>query len=288
MPDDRRVGFDEDEWRRVADNAAEIYERVLVPGVFAAWVEPMLTAASVGEGDEVLDVACGTGVLTRRAAEVVRSTGSVTGLDLTPAMIDVAASIDPDIDWRIGDALELPFPRESFDVVLCQAGMMFFPDRVRAVREMRRVLRPGGRLAVLVWAESAGQEAFAQVLHEQVSPDAANRYRAPWSMANRQELHRTLVEGGFPEAVVETRSGSSRYPSIEVFLASTTILLAGEEEPSALTAAAEAALADYVAADGSIEIPGPAHIATAVKRRRKTSDPADRGTPRPPDATGLA
>lgn len=259
------VAFDDARWREVADHAARIYEEVLVPAVFEPWVPQMLAAAGVGAGDDVLDVACGTGVVARAAAGVAGPGGSVTGLDLTPSMLEVASAIEPNVDWRLGDATDLPFDEETFDAVVCQAGLMFFPDRVRAIAEMHRVLRTRGRAAILVWAESEGQEAYARLLEREVSAGAGERYRAPWAMGRADELRRVVLNGGFADVSVETRPGASRFRSLREFLESTRLLLAGEAEPGDLLAPARESLAQYVAPDGSIMIPGPAHVAVASK-----------------------
>src|SRR5262249_16959773 len=106
----------------------------------------------VGPGDDVLDVACGTGVLARSAKSRVGPRGMVYGLDLNAGMLSVAAHSEPDISWVPGRAEALPMGDGTFDRVLCQFGLMFFADRGIAIREMARVLRPGGRVCVATWA----------------------------------------------------------------------------------------------------------------------------------------
>src|SRR5688572_27748780 len=119
--------------------AAEVYESKFVPAVFAEWAPHLVEAAGVAPGQAVLDVACGTGVVARTAADRMGGKGRVVGLDLNDGMLAVAGRLRPDIEWRQGDAAELPFDAGSFDVVLCQSALMFFPDRARALREMARV-----------------------------------------------------------------------------------------------------------------------------------------------------
>jgi ubiquinone/menaquinone biosynthesis C-methylase UbiE len=106
---------------------AEAYEKLLVPALFAQWAPLMVDIARITDGQRVLDVACGTGVATRAAADRVGATGSVVGLDLNPAMLEVAAATRSDIEWRQGDAAHLPFGNEEFDAVLCQSALFFFP-----------------------------------------------------------------------------------------------------------------------------------------------------------------
>ena len=127
--------------------AAELYEEAFVPGFFAQWAPLLCDAADVGPGQEVLDVACGTGIVARTAAGRVAPAGRVVGVDLNEAMLTVARRVAPDLDWREGDAAALPFPDGGFDRVLCQMALMFFPDRAGALREMGRVARPGGAVA---------------------------------------------------------------------------------------------------------------------------------------------
>jgi SAM-dependent methyltransferase len=130
--------------------AAEMYEAIFVPALFAEWAPLLVEFAGVTPGQAVLDVACGTGIVARTVADVQRGQGRVVGLDLNPAMLDVARRLRPDIEWRQGDAASLPFPDGSFDVALCQMAFMFFPDRRQALREMARVVTPTGTVAFAV------------------------------------------------------------------------------------------------------------------------------------------
>jgi SAM-dependent methyltransferase len=150
---------DEGQWQ-VAGNAAETYQQALVPAVFAPWAPLVVALADPRPGEHVLDVACGTGVVARLAARQVGPTGNVTGLDLNPGMLAVAASLtasDPStcapITWREASATDMPLPDGAFDVVYCQLGLQFFPDRPAALREMHRVLGAGGRLGLMVWQD---------------------------------------------------------------------------------------------------------------------------------------
>jgi xanthine dehydrogenase YagR molybdenum-binding subunit len=132
--------------------APELFERYLVPAVTAPWAADLVAVADPSLGARVLDVACGTGIVARLAAERVGPTGHVVGLDLNPGMLAVARGLSPlpgaPIAWQEASAVALPFPAATFDVVLCLQGLPFFPDRAAALREMHRVLAPGGRLTV--------------------------------------------------------------------------------------------------------------------------------------------
>ena len=132
---------------------AEAYERYLA-SAFSPWARKLTELAEIREGDRVLDVACGTGIVARHAAERAGAAGAIVGLDLNEDMLRVARSVSaamrPAIEWRQGNATELPFPDEAFDAVCCEQAIQFFSDPVGALREMRRVMAPGARVAVSV------------------------------------------------------------------------------------------------------------------------------------------
>lgn len=129
--------------------AAETYEERFVPAIFAEWAQLLVAEAGVAPGQRILDVACGTGIAARGAAEIAGAS-AVTGVDINEAMLTVAARVRPDITWLLGDAAALPLPDEDFDTVLCQMGLMFFPDAAAALREMGRVAAVGGTIAAAV------------------------------------------------------------------------------------------------------------------------------------------
>lgn len=140
------------QWQ-VAGSAPENYEEYLVPVIFGPWGNDLLTVAALRPGEHLLDVACGTGIVARLAAEKVGPTGKVVGVDINPGMLAAArkSSASATIDWREGNAMALPLPDVTFSVAVCQQGLQFFPDRAAALREMHRVLMPRGRLVVSCW-----------------------------------------------------------------------------------------------------------------------------------------
>ena len=139
-------------YRQFTGNSAENYERDFVPAIAIPVSAELLRAAHLEDGERVLDVGCGTGLIARRAAEAVGERGSVTGIDVSPDMIEVASAASAPggatIEWHQGDAMALPFGDKSFDVVLCQMTLMFVEDRQTAVNEMHRVLASGGRVLI--------------------------------------------------------------------------------------------------------------------------------------------
>ena len=168
--------------------AAEAYESTFVPALFAEWAPHLCDLAGVRPGQRVLDVACGTGIVARVAADRLAGAGRVVGVDLNEAMLAVARRVRPDLEWRQGDAEALPFPPASFDRVLCQMALMFFPDRARALREMRRVAAPDGVAAFVVPA-TPGRSARLRALRRdgdaprrpggRVPPERVLRLRRP-------------------------------------------------------------------------------------------------------------
>ena len=135
-------------WDRYDGSPASVYERYFVPAIGRRFAEQVVEAAAPRPGERVLDVACGTGVVARIATEHVGDPTLVAGIDGHPGMLATARSNSPEIDWRQASAEGLPFDDDSFDIVLCSLGLQFFVDKLRALREMRRVMRPGGRCAI--------------------------------------------------------------------------------------------------------------------------------------------
>lgn len=246
--------------------AAQTYERVLVPALFQQWAHRMLEAGHVKEGDHVLDLACGTGVVAREATTWVGESGHVVGLDKDRAMLSVAQLSEPKVVWEVGDAAAMPFDDSSFDVIICQAGLMFFPDQASAVAEMRRVLRPGGSLVIHVWAQCDAQDAFADVLERHVGRKAADNYRTPWNLKDPTKLLDLIRKGGFADPRLMTEPGTATYPSMEVFLEGASgILVSVEANTQRLKHDAGAAMKDYIGPDGIVKFREPAHVVTATK-----------------------
>jgi ubiquinone/menaquinone biosynthesis C-methylase UbiE len=142
------------DWQFVG-NIPDNYERYLVPSIFASWARDLVNLAKLRAGERVLDVACGTCIVARIAARTLGSGNNIVGLDLSGPMLSAARAVAADentsIEWREGSAVELPLADATFEVVFCQQGLQFFPDRAKALSEMHRVLAPGGRLVLSVW-----------------------------------------------------------------------------------------------------------------------------------------
>lgn len=155
MPGVRRRGEEErntsEPTLQAQIDAAHADEALFVPALFGQWAPKVADAAQIQPGQRVLDVGCGTGILAREIASRIGSVGRVAGIDPSPGMRAVAKRLAPAVEWREGVAESLPFPDRSFEAVASQFALMFFADRRQALREMLRVLTPGGRLAIAVW-----------------------------------------------------------------------------------------------------------------------------------------
>jgi SAM-dependent methyltransferase len=258
---------------QVSRNAAEVYEEFFVPALFQQWTGRIVDAAHIQPGQRVLDVACGTGVLARSAAERVGTTGSVVGLDVNEGMLAVATRTAPHIEWRTGKAEKLPFEDASFDAVVSQFGLMFFEDGHAAIREMVRVLRPGERLAVAVWDSldhTPGYAAMVELLGRLFGTEAADGLRAPFNLGDTSKLRPLFDDVGLTEINLITQTGTAHFPSLEAW-AFTDIkgwVLADkldDVEFEHLLHEAQQPLAPFVEADGHVRFASPAHIVTARK-----------------------
>lgn len=244
-----------------------------MPALFQQWARRVSTAAGIAPGQRVLDVACGTGVLARTVQATVGRTGSVVGVDINDAMLEVARQAATGVEWRNGEAEALPFPDGDFDAVVSQFGLMFFRDRSAAVGEMRRVLREGGRAAVAVWGAidtSPGYAALAALLADLFGKQAAESLRAPFAMGDPAALTALLGDAGFRDLTVSSESGAVTFPSMEAWM-HTEIrgwTLAGTVDDAAfdrLLAEANSRLARFRHSDGSVRFEIKALVAAMTK-----------------------
>jgi SAM-dependent methyltransferase len=255
-----------------------------VPDYYDAYVAPLmkpfiaaLVAAIVRPGQRVLDVACGTGFATRAASKAVGSGGSIAAVDINPGMIDKARSqlTLGDVEWHVASALELPFEDGSFDAVICQQGLQFFPSPADGLAEMDRVLRPGGSLGATVWAPIhlspyLAAQASMMTEHCGIAKGVLEQAIPPEGEAL---LQRWAAQAGLPDPHVETLRFIVEFPPLQEHIvnhlralpwSAPFFALSPESQAAAVHAMAES-LATYIQPDGSAHIPTTSLVLTATR-----------------------
>jgi ubiquinone/menaquinone biosynthesis C-methylase UbiE len=267
-------------------NPAESYERYFVPALFAPCAIRLVDLTQPRPGEDVLDLACGTGIVARQMARAVSPGGSITAVDINPLMLDVArtvaASEGASIDFREGDAAHLPFDDQSFDLVTCQHAFQFFSDPGAVAREVARVLAPGGRVAIATW-QGLDQHPF----YERLDAAMMRRFGISgvgqiFSFGEADTLRSLLSSAGLEDGTVEPVSIVSTFPDAAAFLAMEididvaavpSMQQISEGERAAITAELreemEPALRPYVA-DGVVTMPFAAQLAIG----RRVREPA--------------
>ena len=184
----------------------ENYERYFVPVIARPFALDLVADAALGPGVRVLDVACGTGVVARLAAERVGPTGTVIGLDMNPGMLsmarETAAAAGADIRWYETSAESIPLPDDSFDVVMCQLGLQFVGDKSAALREMRRTLAPGGRVLVSTPPPNPFFDVLDKALARHIGDEAAGFLRMVFTLNDPVVIEQLFESAGFREVSV--------------------------------------------------------------------------------------
>ncbi len=203
---------------------AERYDSFLVPVIFRPWAREMIARARPKDGEHILDLACGTGVLVREIIHSDIVPGSLTGADHSPQMLEVArvraTEAGISAEWVEADAGALPFPDDRFDLAFCQQALQFFPDRPRACRELHRVVKPGGRVALCIQRELAVNpllRAQAAALDKHVGKEAGDAVRAICGLPDGKAIRKLFEDAGFKDVVVESVSLSLHHPDGRAF-----------------------------------------------------------------------
>lgn len=261
----------ENESGQVSAQAAKIYEEFYIPGLFAEWAPRVIDAARLVVGQQVLDIACGTGVLAQAVANRVGPSGSTVGIDINEGMLNIAREKGPAIEWRNAPAENLPFNDLSFDSVVSQFGLMYFEDQRLALTEMMRVLKPGGTLAIAVWDKLENcpgygieEQLFIRVLGDEFADES------PYSLGDTQKLKHLFASSGIADAQIQTHTGTARFASIDEWIYTDvngwTIEDAVEgDDYDRLLREAKKDLAQFVTPEGTVAFATPAHIVTASK-----------------------
>ena len=251
--------------------AAEAYETAFVPAFFAQWAPILCDAAGITPGQMVLDVACGTGIVARTAADRVGPGGNVVGVDLNEAMLAVARQVRPDVDSARPTHQRSPSRSGSFDTVLSQMALMFFANRAASLREMARVTAHSGTVAVLVPGRLEHQESFSRFV-EMASRHAGAQARslltAYFGCGDLDQLTSLLEAAGLQITTARTETGTYRAPSVDAFVTteveSTPLVERISEEIYRLIRAhAHDVLAPFTTADGRVEAPFESNLVVA-------------------------
>lgn len=262
-----------------AGSIPQFYEQYMVPLIFEPYAADLARRVALCEPERVLEIAAGTGVVTRQLTNLLAPTVSIIASDLNPSMLDHAAAVGTrrPVEWRQADAMQLPFPDASFDVVACQFGAMFFPDKAKAFAEARRVLRPGGAFIFNVWDDIAYNE-FADTVTQALAacfPDNPPRFmaRTPHGYHDPAAIAQDLVRGGFDptfELITVAERSRASSPRVVAVAYCQGTPLRGEIEahgPSGLSLATDAAAAALEKRFGAGAVDGliQAHVVTVER-----------------------
>jgi len=261
------------------DSIAQVYESHLVPLIFEPYAEGLAKQLSSRPVTRVLEIAAGTGVVTRALASALPASVSIVATDLNQAMIDQAMAIGTSrpVEWRVADAMQLPFANESFDAVVCQFGVMFFPDKATAFTEVRRVLAPGGVFVFNVWDRIEENEVPDIVTNALAAffPGDPPRFmvRTPHGYHDRATIERDLVEGGFTTppmittVAARSRASSARDAAVAFCLGTPLRHEIESHEPNRLREATDAATEAVAARFGRGAIDGKiqAHVVVVAR-----------------------
>lgn len=203
-------------------NAAENYEHFFVPVIGKPLAKELVNLADLRQGEQVLDVACGTGIITRLAFKKTGNAGTVTGLDINPGMLSVARSVTQStssIEWHQARAEDIPLNDEVFNIAFCQLGLQFMEDKRAALQEMYRVLKNDGRL-VLNLPGPVGPlfKIFANALEKHINKETAGFVNHVFSLHDTTEIRQLLTAAGFQEIEIEAEEKLLHLPAPKDFL----------------------------------------------------------------------
>lgn len=255
-------------------DAAQGYEQFFVPAIFHQWPEKIIASARIAASDDVLDVGCGTGALTREIVKHVSDQGSVTGFDLSESMLGVARQKCPGVDFQQGNVADLPVDEAKFDAVVSAFMLMFVPDPGQAIDKMRRVLRPGGRIAASVWQGLENNPVYSALVdatREVVDGKSADSLAWPFSMGDAGKLDELFNVNGLADISITPHDGYAEFPSVEdlVGIEIQAWILANSvsaDQIAEIAAKLRVKYPDFADSDGPIRFPLNAYIVSARAR----------------------
>ncbi len=252
-------------------DAAQGYEQFFVPAIFHQWPAQIISSAQISGTDDVLDIGCGTGALTREIVKHVSDEGSVAGFDLSESMLSVARQVCPSVHFQQGNVANLPFDESSFDAVVSAFMLMFVPDSKQAIGEMRRVLRPGGRIAAGIWQgldNNPVYNALVEATRDVVDDKSADSMAWPFTMGDAGKLEDIFSVDGLADVAITPHDGFAEFPSVEdlVGVEIQAWLLADSvsaDQIAEIAAKLRVKYPDFTDSDGPIKFPLNAFIVSA-------------------------
>ena len=206
-----------------------IYEQIMVPAVYQMWTRFVVDGAEPNSGDKALDIACGTGIVTRALAQRIGMMGEVTGMDNNSEMLALARKVDEHesgsspIDYEFGSATAIPFDDQKYDIVTVQDGLAYFSNRATAIQEMYRVLMFGGRVSMMSWRDIEGSPPFyatVETVQQHLGLEAANLIRQPFTASDADELRALMLRALFRRIEIDPVEGTAVFASLEDFVKS--------------------------------------------------------------------
>ena len=258
--------------------AAAAYDRELVPWLFAHWAKLLVDLAAPAPSAHIVDLACGSGLLVRHLVDRFDEDGRVTGVDLDPVMLAYAATTidDSRVSWHESDAARLPFASESVDLVCCHQGLQFFPDADAVLAEVRRVLRPKGRVAVAVWGRlehNPWPAALSDAVRALLGDAAGDSMSIVCRLGEPDDLAGLLRNANFDDVAIEVRERTAKHPNAKEAVAGqlsalpsgTAIDELTPERRTELAAKMCGLLDGHIGPEGRLSVPSTCVFATATK-----------------------
>ncbi len=256
---------------QVSEDAAKIYEEVYLHALFKEWCPLVIAAANIQKGHRVIDVACGTGALAIAVSDHIGAEVTTVGIDINEGMLNIARSKSSSVEWLNAPAEALPFEDDNFNCAVSQFGLMYFENQEKAIREMMRVLHPGGSLAVVVWDElennpgfAAENELWQQVFGEEEGDESPNK------LGDKLVLEDLFKRSGIANVQITTHQRTARFESIESWIHTgakgwTEDDAISDDQLKLLLKTAEEELTSFRTVEGTVTFPTSAHIVTARK-----------------------
>lgn len=259
------------------DPSTVAYDRQLVPWLFEHWAEPFVDLAAPHGSSRLLDLACGSGLITRHLVSRLDRLGRIEAVDIDPAMLAYASSTidDERVRWHVADAASLPLDDGSLDGAVCHQGLQFFPGQLDVLGEIFRTLRPGGRLTVAVWGrleDNPWPAALAAATRTVLGDDAAAGVATVCALGDPTGLAGLLRDAGFEPDVVETRTATATHPDVHAAVAGQLAALPSgsitdrldDEQRTELAATMSTLLAPHTGANGRLTLPSTSVFGSAL------------------------